>query len=447
MPHGVMSYRLLAVLLMATPMWLSAQSRLEGVVYDSLVAKAPLAGATVVVRELQRYVTTDTDGRFRIDSVAPGRYTVDLLHSLLDSLDVQLPGQQVDVPAGRPIRLRIPDARGLHLLLCNKPAAARSSLVIGTVRTISGGEPIDGATVDVTWKDAVFDRSGVHEEQRSATVKTVASGAFVLCGVPSDAALQVRASAAALTASQIESRADTTGLRRVDIRLGVGAAPVRFTVRAADNTPLVDAQLRIPGLSPLRTDSSGVASLALNVGSYSAEVVALGYQPRALTFYVHADASSSVPIVMTRQVTTLAPVSVVGKYEMLNKRLDEFYARRTVGLGAFLGPEDLKKVSGVELIDALRVAQGVRITMEEGILWPTMRGRGAICIPNFFVNGVYFEVDSPRYLSKPYTALMGVVPLESVIAIEIYAGLGGIPQQYDRTGLNGCGSIVFWTKY
>src|ERR1035437_4852695 len=68
----------------------SAQGGISGTVFDSLITHAPLANATVVLVERSKYVATDAHGRFRIDSVPDGRYTLSFIHPVLDSLG--LPG-------------------------------------------------------------------------------------------------------------------------------------------------------------------------------------------------------------------------------------------------------------------------------------------------------------------------------------------------------------------
>jgi hypothetical protein len=61
-----------AVLLLALPISLSAQVRLSGVVRDSGGMAVPDAG--VLLLPGARHARTDTEGRFRFDSVAPGDY-------------------------------------------------------------------------------------------------------------------------------------------------------------------------------------------------------------------------------------------------------------------------------------------------------------------------------------------------------------------------------------
>ena len=73
-----------SLLLLVVPQIAAAQRSVEGTVYDSLL-HAPLPGADVWVRGSERHAETGSDGRFRLDSVAPGRYTLFVSHPGLDS--------------------------------------------------------------------------------------------------------------------------------------------------------------------------------------------------------------------------------------------------------------------------------------------------------------------------------------------------------------------------
>lgn len=444
------SLRLAAAMLTAAPSALARQARLEGVVYDSLRARAPLVGATVSIREVQRFATTDASGRFVVESLAPGRYTVDVQHELLDSLEIQLPGVAVDVSNGarQSVMLGIPSARGLQRLLCTESASTGSSVLIGTVRSLDGQQPKADALVQVDWNEALLERSGMRQRDRQVSVRTAASGAFLLCGVPSDADLRITTIVPGAATARLDSRADSLGFRRVDIRVGSGAGVTRFRARAADGTPLPDAMLRIHGVAAIRTDSLGEGSATLDAGTHSVDVVALGYAPTAMRFTVRPDSVNTLDVPLTRNVVALDAVRVVGRYELLNMRLDEFESRRRVGMGTFIGPRELMAQTSTELVDVVRAARGVRVVSGgAGISWPLLRGGEAQCIPNFFVNGIHFPVNGPRAPAQyPYTDLIGAVPLESILAIEVYAGVGNIPAKYDRTSQNGCGTILIWTK-
>ncbi len=436
------------------PAALAAQGRIDGVVYDSLVGKGPLAGATVAIRELNRYATTDHQGRFSIDSLEPRRYTVDVLHDVLDSLELQLPGVLVDLSraAKQSVVLGVPNARGLQRLLCTGPSATGTSVLIGTVRSLDGASPVVHASVDVLWRETTFGRAGVREQERHAVVRTSTSGAFLLCGVPTDTDLRIAVSSDGFPVTTIDSRADSTGLRRAEIRLGVGVGvgSTRFVARGPNGEPLSDVTIRVPGMVELRTDSLGAGVATLPAGSHSAEVVALGFAPARFSFVVPTDSTSELPVKLSRVVPSLTPVKVTGRYELLNQRLAEFELRRKVGLGSFVGPRELAQITSNELSDVLRPTRGVRlVSAGPGLLWPNFRGGAGQCIPNFFVNGAHMPVDGPRPalgVRYPYTDLTASVRVETIVAIEVYASTGGIPAAYDRTTQNPCGSILIWTR-
>src|SRR5690242_10174323 len=62
----------------------SGQTFVTGTVYDSLLL-APLRGADVWVRGSQQRAQTDSSGRFELEGIAPGRYTLLVSHPGLDS--------------------------------------------------------------------------------------------------------------------------------------------------------------------------------------------------------------------------------------------------------------------------------------------------------------------------------------------------------------------------
>src|SRR6266508_3032128 len=71
-------------LLLLVPQVALSQGAVLGTVYDSL-AHAPLRDADVWVRGSDRHAQTNGSGRFRLDSIAPGHYTLFVSHPGLDS--------------------------------------------------------------------------------------------------------------------------------------------------------------------------------------------------------------------------------------------------------------------------------------------------------------------------------------------------------------------------
>ncbi len=100
----------------------SCQSRIVGSVYDSLGTRGPLKQATLVLVERSQYATTDDRGQFTFDNVPAGRYSVGLLHAVLDSFDLVVPVHVIDVPSNAPLRivLATPSAATAYRIGCGE---------------------------------------------------------------------------------------------------------------------------------------------------------------------------------------------------------------------------------------------------------------------------------------------------------------------------------------
>ncbi|MHB1312027.1 MAG: carboxypeptidase-like regulatory domain-containing protein [Gemmatimonadaceae bacterium] len=120
----------------ATPA--SCQSSIVGSVYDSLGTRGPLRQATLVLVERSQYATTDDRGQFTFDDVPAGRYSVGLLHAVLDSFDLVVPVRVIDVPSGAPLRIALatPSAATAYRLGCGErlPRVESRTDVVGYLK-------------------------------------------------------------------------------------------------------------------------------------------------------------------------------------------------------------------------------------------------------------------------------------------------------------------------
>ncbi len=109
----------------ATPA--ASQSSIVGTVYDSLSVRGQLSNAVVVLVERSQYATTDAVGRFRFEDVPVGRYSLGVLHTVLDSFDLVVPLRVVEVANGTNtvVALATPSAASAYMFGC----AARLSEV------------------------------------------------------------------------------------------------------------------------------------------------------------------------------------------------------------------------------------------------------------------------------------------------------------------------------
>ncbi len=483
-----------------------AVGAIVGTVYDSLRTGAPLANATVVLVERARYATTDARGRFHLDSIPEGQYTIGFGHVVLDSLDLELPVVAVTVAGGRrtSVALTTPSPHTLYTRLCPDSRETDVGVIVGRVRDVDSGAPFIGATVSTDWAEYSYSARGTTRERVRAIATTDRAGLFRLCAVPTDVPVNVvaaRDSSArspragplprvldehllgradfAISQHDVAAtqlfRTDTLGTDsvRADTAIGAtvtensvtansastmrtardtlrGTASLRGVVRTPDGRAARDAQLLVLGTSrSTRTDSAGAFALErIPAGTRTIEIRAIGLAPTTVSVDFQTDAIRDTTIALRRPPPTLAKVAVkaaAGSGSLMKR--DGFDTRRRQGLGAFLSGEALDHVRTTQLATTLGSLRGVHV---DGGTMPMLRGmKGPTCIPNYFVDGIAFYVDGEIASSKvrhPFTDLTDAIPAERIRGIEVYASGGTIPIQFDLTSSTGCGSIVIWTR-
>src|SRR6267378_637970 len=106
------------LLLLLVPQAVVGQRAVVGTVYDSLV-HAPLRGADVWVRGSERHAQTGSEGRFRLDSIIPGRYTLLVSHPGLDSAGLFTLAVPVNITADQtPVNVATPSLASLWRRRC-----------------------------------------------------------------------------------------------------------------------------------------------------------------------------------------------------------------------------------------------------------------------------------------------------------------------------------------
>src|SRR5690348_1166488 len=77
---------------------------ISGIVLDSL-HNEPLVNARVRLAETGRISTTDENGRFTFEGLAPGHYDLAATHPLADSLGLLLEARNVAIAGGEKVRV------------------------------------------------------------------------------------------------------------------------------------------------------------------------------------------------------------------------------------------------------------------------------------------------------------------------------------------------------
>jgi len=448
------------------PLPLQAQQRVDGVVIDSLRTQAPLAGATVVLVEANRFTTTDARGRFRFDRVHDGRWSLALLHPALDSLDLQLPPVVTEVRGKRTsVTMTTPSIASVYFALCRSARDADAGVIIGRVRSVEQNTPVERAVVKTQWSEFVLGAAGSASRPVSDSARTNADGMYVLCDVPLQTELDVRATRDGQRTGPARVVVDQRIIDRVDLALSLsdgaaredtlrGRSRVTGRIVNDDATPLADALVIVPGRADtVRSGDDGRFVVdGLPAGTRTLEVRAIGAAPTTVLVDVPLNAVRETVVQVARPGQQLATYTVRSAApDRSVMAMSGFAIRQQQGLGAFATEAQLRRFNYPTLAAVLQTMRGVNIEYDaKGRPLPVMRGMaGARCIPFFFVDNTPMLVDgaSPGpSVQKPFSDIDALVPPLQIKGIEVYANAGGIPPQYDQTALGGCGSIVIWTR-
>ena len=197
---------------------------------------------------------------------------------------------------------------------------------------------------------------------------------------------------------------------------------------------------------------------------------AIGFRAESSTVTMDFDEVVSWEVTLTRAAGTVAlPARVVTTTTTTAPmKLAEFFERQKLGVGQFIGREQLEKAEGGrrQTGDLISQLPGVTVRRGSNKIWIASGGRaqntfcafcdsvealnpadvaaGArpACFMDVFVDGV-LVFDS----RVPTIGLFDVnsVPPEHIAGIEVYPSAQQVPVKYSRTGVL-CGVLLIWTR-
>lgn len=433
----------------------------SGFVYDSTSA-GPLAEAIVQLSDRADptrafSVASDSLGRFRIDSIPPGRYLAGFMHPTLDVLWMDPPLYLVEVGADgvTQFELSVPGPARVRAAVCGAAVGADSGgVLVGFVVDAENRAAVPGARVVVTWHELQFGRR-VQLTPRHLAIQAASDGRFAACGVPTDADLMATAEAPGRRSGIVELRPTAFGVYRRDFSLGAapageptrpsavppaarGAATLTGVVRRDDGRPAARVRVVVIGAEgEAETREDGTFTVTgLPTGTYTAEARSVGYAPARAVVDLTSARPATVALAFDQRAQALERIVVKGRARVRVARHDEFLARRqNGGAGRFVTAADIDRRNAAQLTDALRTVPGLQVVPRprSGYM---IRGRAG-CVPTLFLDGVAVQ-DGANDID------LLIVP-QTVYGIEVYLGLGGLPVQFANTA-NNCGAVVVWTK-
>jgi hypothetical protein len=442
--------------------------RIAGTVTDSVRAR-PLAGVRVVAVGVQSpdvmrgAATTDSAGRYHIDALPAGRYTVGFESPLLDSLEIAPPTRPGEVAPGATatVDLAVPPAAKLRAAVCSGAALPNETgAVYGHVVSAETESPLSGAVVALAWWEREVDRTTLRATSRVRTVaaSTDDAGWYRVCGVPTGTWLSVQLQHEGRTSPAIRAIVgDTLGIAirhlsfspsgaRANVDSAAEGAPgedallsgtamLGGIVRGIGDTPLASAEVRVPGTAAMGfTDAQGRYSLrGLPAGTQVLEVRHIGYGAVETSVELRSGIVVTSDVRLQR-IVNLDSIRIVARR---SRYVDFERARKKSLRGIFLGPEDLEQIRVAMTSDIFWRIPGFRVVGNgpDAIVVGSLGGSLHPCRANVVINGA------------PNQPINDVNPF-NIGAIAAYTGGGGYNDMPEYGSPSGgyCGTILIWTK-
>jgi hypothetical protein len=220
--------------------------------------------------------------------------------------------------------------------------------------------------------------------------------------------------------------------------------------------PVPNALVGIMGADlSVHSDSSGRFRLAhVPSGTRDVTVRTIGLAPTTFAITTRSGGTLDTTIAVGQSGQLLKEVTVLASRTVRVDRTG-FTERMRVGLGNFLTQEEIEKRPAYDLYGYLqrvpgliyRTGYGHAGRSEGTVRGIVMHGGGALgdgfCTPNFFLDGMYYPLDQGLESLQSLALFAQPAYLKG---IEVYEHGATIPPQFDRSFINGCGSVVIWTK-
>jgi len=430
-----------------------------GIAEDSLHGGALPAAVVSVVQLPGRSTRTTADGAFRLDSLPPGRYTLELSHPVTDSLGLRVMSDSIDVQAGavQNVVVSIPSARRIVDAICS-PIKRRlgPGAVIGHVDDAVTGAPAVGAEVSVAWVETEISTvSGVQTLPRLREGRVSSDGTFRICGVPSTLNATLQAQRGAAKTAEVPLKTTEEPLVMRVLYLPPPPAPAVATAGAASaaspsvsavitgkvtnagGVPVAGARVTVQGTGAgtSTADDGSFTLTGVPPGTQAVLVRRVGYNPVQMPMDVKVKGLNPLTVRLGAYAPRLAEVTVKAKkFDQLAST--GFTRRQKMGLGRYLDQKQIDEINPTYTTDVLRRIPGLYV-LGEGATAAVTTTRGNGCV-NYLLDGNPIRGGQGQTIDE-------LVNPQDVQAVEFY-NQATIPLEL-TSGLNdGCALLVIWTK-
>jgi hypothetical protein len=209
------------------------------------------------------------------------------------------------------------------------------------------------------------------------------------------------------------------------------------TVRDTLGRPVGQVEIMVTGTSIISrsTDDGLYLLVGVPAGRVPLFIRRLGFEPIAAEVTLPPGTELRVDIDLTPAPRLLDEVEIAGMRGIAESKLDDFHRRRQNTNGFFLTQEQIARRGSGTPVDLLRSMHRVRIIPLRGTYGNMIRiGTGkAQCAPAIYLDGL-----------KVNEAYIDAIPIERIIAVEVYPRAVDVPLPYQ--GAVDCGVIGFWMR-
>ena len=454
-----------------------ATGALEGTIHERSASRSVLVARVSVQRvepdtAVRATAQPDARGRYRFDSLPPGRYQARAVNGVVDSLRVEPPTTEVQIQAGRVVLadFTLPSGQALREAVCGSARLddRRAAVAGRAIDADADGRPLADAEVVAVWMDFPVDRSTRRSAptRRVTAVKTGQTGEYRICGVPTETlfTLQLRSAGRASAVVRLMiaegegavardlSLSGRTGARvaaldsvgqaaarkgrdapRDELHL-TGTAELAGTVRGLSGEPFAGAQVRVRDASSAAvTDSAGRFVVRdLPAGTQILVVRHPGYALAELPVELRPDRRAEQVVLLVRPLTLEAIQASAAAMD-----LDAFDASRRTNLyGQFLTQEQIvRKKHATETVDLFDDLLGFT---------PFGRGASARVISNLALASQHECTSASVIIQGREGRRINEVTPAQIAGIEAYADAEFVPGRF--AGQADCGVVVIWLR-
>ncbi|HVF40196.1 MAG TPA: carboxypeptidase-like regulatory domain-containing protein [Gemmatimonadaceae bacterium] len=431
-----------------------------GIAVDS-IRGGYLREALISVGGTRRTAMTDSVGRFRIDSIEPGKRALRMSHPLLDTLALSVATREIEFKPGDALSMVVPIPSAATIVAKKCPAGERSlgaSALIGVVLDADTEVPSEGAEVIVSWTDYQVVNGDVSSTAQRRIAQVAPDGSYLICGIPSDLVSGVFATLGGDTTATVTLAFDRLlamqslllptdkrirGAAKGDTSARRGIAALSGRVFDPNGRPVEGARVAVEDDEAITlTDAQGAYMLSgLRSGTRPITIRKIGFEAIEAAVNVTAKAPQKADYRL-RNITRVLETVQINAIRDYGLNKVGFLKRQKSRIGRLYSPKEIAERNPRQLSSLLENAPMLRAaTGPGGQRYITGRMNGCV---RYFVDGFLTPEYGPQNaMMLPDSYLSGA----EIAAVEVYDKLSA-PGEFFAMSHSGqtCSSVVVWTK-